>query len=356
MLRRIHVGFLISLLTVTSLAVLAAAAQTPPPTGPGGAAGRAATRPSATVAPSADAIEVELAPPLTKDGNFKVAPKTRWADVPPIEVKEGTPRGTLSMFSVKSEDTTLFPGVNGSYVRNIWVYVPAGYAPGKELPLMVDHDGRADSVIQTQLIAVLDNLIAAKRLPMMAAVFIANGGDVRGRSERSLEYDTVSGKYAEYIENEILPLAEKTANVKFTHNPDGRGVIGQSSGSAAALAMAWFHNDWYHRVISYSGTFVNIKSGPDAPHGAWDYHERLIPQSEKNHIRIWMEVGSRDNGFNTPEASCRNWPLANNRMADVLKAKGYEYQYLWADQAGHVERGVERQTLAEAMEWVWKTY
>ena len=339
------VGLLMMLWATASVSL----AQTPP-------AGRSASRPAVTVEPLPDAVAVELAPPLDRDGNFKIAPKTRWADVPPISVNEGTPRGTVSSFAVKSEDTKIFPGVNGPYVRNVWVYVPAGYVPGKELPLMVDHDGRADSVIQTQLIAVMDNLIAEKRLPMMAAVFIANGGDVRGRSERSLEYDTVSGKYAEYIEREILPLAEKNANVKFTKDPDGRGVIGQSSGSAAAFAMAWFHNDWYHRVISYSGTFVRIQSGPAAPHGAWEYHEHLIPQSDRKPIRIWMEVGSRDNSFNAPENAYRNWPLANNRMAEVLKAKGYEYQYLWAEQAGHVERGVERQTLAEAMEWVWKTY
>ncbi len=309
-----------------------------------------------TVSPLPDAETVDLAPPVDKDGNFKVAPKTTWADVPPITVPDGTPRGTLTTFAMKSEDTQMYPGVNGPYTRNVWVYVPAGYTPGKELPLMVDHDGRADAVIQTQLIAVLDNGIAAKKLPMMAAVFIANGGDVRGRSERSLEYDTVSGKYAEYIENEVLPLAEKTGNVKFTKDPDARGVIGQSSGSAAAFAMAWFHPEWYHRVISYSGTFVSIQTGPDAPHGAWEYHENLIPKSAKKPIRIWFEVGSRDNSFNVTEESHRNWPLANNRMADTLKAKGYEYQYLWAQDAGHVERGVERQTLAEAMEWVWKTY
>ena len=319
-------------------------------------AGRAGTRPAVIVEPPPEAATVDVAPPLDKDGDFKIAPKTRWADVPPITVKEGAPRGTISTFSVKSEDTKMFPGVNGPYVRNIWVYVPAGYVQGRELPLMVDHDGRADAVIQTQLIAVMDNLIAEKRLPMMAAVFIANGGDVRGRSERSLEYDTVSGKYADYIEHEILPLAEKNARVKFTKDPDGRGVIGQSSGSAAALAMAWFHPEWYHRVISYSGTFVSIQRSPQVPHGAWEYHEHLIPQSDKKPIRIWMEVGSRDNGFNLPEGSFRNWPLANNRMAEGLKAKGYEYQYLWAEQAGHVERGVERQTITEAMEWVWKAY
>src|SRR4030095_2526640 len=106
--------------------------------------------------------------------------------VPPIAVKEGTPRGTVSTFTIKSEDSPLYPGVNGPYVRNIWVYVPAGYVPGKPLPLMVNHDGRSNAVIQSELISVLDTLIAAKPLPMMAAVFIANGGDVRGRSQRSL--------------------------------------------------------------------------------------------------------------------------------------------------------------------------
>ena len=112
----------------------------------------------------------------------------------------------------------------------------------------------------------------------------------------------------------------------------------------------------YHRVISYSGTFVNIQNNADYPHGAWEYHDKLIPNTEKKPIRIWFEVGSRDNSFNVAETAYRNWPLANNRMADVLKAKGYEYQYVWAEGAGHVERGVERQTLTEAMEWTWKTY
>ena len=41
------------------------------------------------------------------------------------------------------------------------------------LPFMVDHDGSATAVVQTQLIAAMDILIAEKKIPMMAAVFIA---------------------------------------------------------------------------------------------------------------------------------------------------------------------------------------
>ena len=90
----------------------------------------------------------------------------------------------------------------------------------------------------------------------MIAISIGNGsGDAQG-SERGLEYDTMSGRYAEFVEKEVLPLVEKKYNVKLTKDPDGRATTGGSSGGAAAMAMAWYHTDLYHRVLSYSGTFV----------------------------------------------------------------------------------------------------
>ena len=133
-------------------------------------------------------------------------------------------------------------------------------------------------------------------------------------------------------------------------------MLGASSGAAAAMSMAWFHPEWFRRVISYSGTFVSLAGSASAPHGAWEYHENFIPKSEKKSLRIWLQVGSRDLGATSSEQGLRNWPLANNRMADVLKAKGYDYQYLWSEGAGHVEKGLVRQTLGEAMEWLWKNY
>ena len=60
--------------------------------------------------------------------------------------------------------------------------------------------------------------------------------------------------------------------------------------------MAWYHPELYHRVLTYSGTYVNQQWPPNAetPHGAWEFHERLIPNSPAKPIRIWMEVGDRD--------------------------------------------------------------
>jgi enterochelin esterase-like enzyme len=87
------------------------------------------------------------------------------------------------------------------------------------LPFMVDHDGSARAVVQTQLIAAMDNLIAQKRIPMMGAIFIAP-------VSRSQEYDTVSGKYAEFVEAEILPRVEKEYGVTLTKDESREAVYG----------------------------------------------------------------------------------------------------------------------------------
>ena len=55
----------------------------------------------------------------------------------------------------------------------------------------------------------------------------------------------------------MLPLVEKQYNVKLTKDPEGRATMGGSSGGSAALIMAWYHPELYHRVLTYSGTYVN---------------------------------------------------------------------------------------------------
>ena len=135
--------------------------------------------------------------------------------------------------------------------------------------------------------------------------------------------------------------------------------MGGSSGGAAALIMAWYHPEWYRRVITYSGTFVNQQwpFNPETPGGAWNFHDTLIPQNAPKPIRLWMEVGDRDNyNPNALRDGMHDWVEANNRMATVLKAKGYHYQYVYAVNAGHTDGKVRAQTLPQALEWVWKGY
>jgi iron(III)-enterobactin esterase len=234
------------------------------------------------------------------------------------------------------------------------VYVPKQYVPGSVAPFIVGADGP-----DRLLFSVLDNLIAGRKVPVMIAISIGNGGGDAQGSERGLEYDTMSGVYAEFVENEVLPLVEKRAHVKLTKDPDGRTTMGASSGGSCALIMAWYHPELYHRVLTYSGTFINQQwpYNPQTPHGAWEFHEHLIPNNPAKPIRLWMEVGDRDLfNPNVMRDGMHDWVLANENMAKVLADKGYPYQFIFARNAGHVDGGVREQMLAEALEYIWQGY
>ena len=294
-----------------------------------------------------------------EDGDYTIAPP--YANAPELTPRQGVPRGAVYYFTMNSTDSKLYPGIAKSapgqvvpYQRRVTVYVPSQYVAGTPAPFFVSQD----SMGQGELPTMLDNMIADHRLPAMIGIMIdSGGGDAQG-SQRGLEYDTVSGKYAEFIETEVLPKIAQDYHVAFTKNPNGRMTMGGSSGGAAAFSMAWYHPEWYHRVLTYSGTYVDQESpmNPASPHGAWEYHEHFIPQSKAKPLRIWMEVGENDNRSKDQEATLHNWVLANQRMAAVLKVKHYHYQYVFAQDAGHVDGRAVRQTLPQAFEYVWKGY
>jgi iron(III)-enterobactin esterase len=147
--------------------------------------------------------------------------------------------------------------------------------------------------------------------------------------------------------------------VKLTKDPDGRATMGGSSGGSCAFIMAWYHPELYHRVLTYSGTYVNQQWpwNPQTPHGAWEFHEHLIPYSPTKPLRIWLEVGDRDLlNPNVMRDNLHDWVAANENMAKVLAAKGYHYQFVFARNAGHTDRAVKQQTLPEALEYVWQGY
>jgi enterochelin esterase-like enzyme len=152
---------------------------------------------------------------------------------------------------------------------------------------------------------------------------------------------------------------ESKCNVKLTKDPDGRATMGCSSGGACAFIMAWYRPDLYRRVLSYSGTFVNQQwpSSTDTPHGAWEFHERIIPNTPAKPLRIWMHVGDRDLlNPNVMRDEMHDWVLANERMAKALADKGYQYQFVFARNCGHCDGDVKQQTLAGALEYVWHGY
>ena len=284
-----------------------------------------------------------------------------YVPAPEMTAKAGVPKGTIKEFTMLSTDSKAYPGIAKNkpgevvpYKRKVQVYIPAQYVAGQPARLLLVTDG---PWYTKRVATALDNLIAAKRVPVQVAVLVESGGGDSKGSQRGLEYDTLSAKYAEFIEAEVLPRVTKETGVTFTKNPEERAAMGGSSGAAAALTMAWYRPDLYRRVLSYSGTFVNQQhpEDPKTLHGAWEYHDSLIPKTDKKPLRIWLQVGEKDNGWDRPvPPSYHNWVEANERMAAVLAKKGYAYQYVFCRKAGHVDGKAVAATLPSALEWIWK--
>jgi iron(III)-enterobactin esterase len=322
--------------------------STPAPSPAGGDAGDGGPEPCVRPDPGKDG-----------DGDFTIGPT--YADAPELKPAATVPRGMLFPFEMKSTDSKIYPGVTGPYTRKVSVYIPKQYVDGTPAPFMVVQDGI--KYVPT-LPPILDSMIAAKRLPPIVAIFInSGGGDGRG-SERGLEYDRVSEDYSRFIETEVLPIVPQRPDIKaaypklrFTVDPEGRAAMGTSSGGAAAFTMAWFRPDLYRRILTYSGTFVNQYPETAYLHGAWEYHERLIPNNAAKPIRVYLEVGENDNNLDaTFNDGMHNWITANQRMAKVLKAKAYHYRYQFAAEASHGDGRVIRQTLPSVLTWLWHGY
>src|SRR5688572_31667070 len=184
---------------------------------------------------AATMLEDGAVPAADALGNFVLGPTHPPA--PETTVQPGVPQGTVHNFTMESTDSKIYPGiarVPGSrsmvdpndpakrivnsgpapYTRRVAVYVPQQYVPGTIVPVIVGADGP-----DQMLFTALDNLIAQKRVPVMIAVSIGNGsGDAQG-SQRGLEYDTMSGLYAQFVETEVLPLVENQYKVRITKDP-----------------------------------------------------------------------------------------------------------------------------------------
>ena len=375
MSRLLTTASLLTLLAATTLAT----AQTPTPpvrTAPAARPTPPTRDPHTSGYVQATELPDGTIPSPKADGNFIIGPTHPAAQQ--MSVQPGVPQGTVIEFTMNSSESKLYPGIArdpgtfgtpdpndpaklivttshpASYTRHVAVYVPRQYVPGTTAPFIVGADGP-----DRGLFTALDNLIAAHRVPAMVAISIGNGsGDAQG-SERGLEYDTMSCRYAEFVEREVLPLVEAKANVKLTKDPDGRATMGGSSGGSVAFIMAWYHPDLYHRVLTYSGTYVNQQWPPNTqtPHGAFGLHESLIPNTARKPLRIWMEVGDRDlYSPNLMRDNMHDWVVANEDMARVLAAKDYHYQFVFARNAGHVDHAVKEQTLPEALEYLWQGY
>ncbi|MGC8639092.1 MAG: alpha/beta hydrolase, partial [Isosphaeraceae bacterium] len=182
-----------------------------------------------------------------KKGDLEV-----YTDQPELAARPGVPKGKL--IHHRPWRSQIYPGTR----REWWVYVPAQYKDDQPACVMVFQDGGSyTSFVPT----VFDNLVAKGEMPVTVGVFInpGSGPGEGGRGQRSVEYDTLSDRYARFLLEEILPEVEKT--VKLRHDADSRAIAGISSGGICSWTVAWERPNEFHKVLSWVGSFTNIASG-----------------------------------------------------------------------------------------------
>lgn len=249
----------------------------------------------------------------------------------------GVPKGEL--VQLPKITSNVYPGTD----RDIWVYVPNGYSKSKPACLMVFQDGQwAKNYMQS----VFDNMIASKEIPQIIGVFITPGTYADGRSNRSVEYDTLSPKYSEFLMKDVLPVV--STQWPYRDGAENRAIAGLSSGAICAFTVAWERPDQFHKVLSWIGSYVNLQGGSTGIGGGHNY-PTLIRKSKGNakNIRVFLQEGTND--LDNPFG---NWPLANMQMEKAFSYSGYDYKFTMGQGFHSDSHG--RSILPDSLRWLWR--
>jgi enterochelin esterase-like enzyme len=288
-------------------------------------------------------------PPGARKGGPDPAMDAFYKKGPDSQKQEGVPEGKfIGPLYLPSQ---VYPDVTHTY----FVYVPAQYDAKTPTAVMIFNDGQAMMAEpgDVQGHRVLDNLIYRREIPVMLGVFINPGrkpgqpeptpkswGD--GTTMRADEYNPPNDKYARVIVDELMPALKKDYNI--APQPELHGIMGSSSGGCAAFAVAWFRPNDFRKVITFVGSYTNLR-------GEHIYPE-LVAESEKKPIRIFMQDGRNDN--RRPDDLTRDWFYQNVRLKDALEKKGYEVNYVWGiGNHGQKQGGA---IFPEMMRWLWRDH
>ena len=266
---------------------------------------------------------------------------------PDSQPHDGIPKGTVTPFVLKPGK--YYPGTP----HNCSVYVPAQYDASKPTPFMIFLDGSQALGDGVRAPTVLDNLIARHDLPPMIAIFIDPGvlpavsDQDQNRYNRIYEYDSLSGRFAEFLVHELIP--EVASHYNLSKNPDDRALSGVSTGAVGAFMAAWNRPDQFHRVLSFIGTYVAMKGADSLP--------ALIRKTEPKPIRIFMQDGTADH-IVPPEpfgtSPFGSWPMANRVMYEALEYAGYDVRFEMGTEAHNMKQGGA--ILPDALHWLWRGY
>lgn len=240
----------------------------------------------------------------------------------------------------KMRDSKIYPGTQ----RNISVYVPKEYDGKTAACLWVSMSGGSF------MLDTLDKLIADGEIPVIIGVFVSPGQirDAEGnvvRYNRSNELDRMDGRYAEFLETEVLPAVckRKTTDgreIKISNRATDRAIYGNSSGGICAFNVAWQRPDLFSRVYASCGTFVSFRGG--------DQYPALIRKCEPRPIRVFLQ----DNDEDTWNPLFGSWFEYNELMLSALQFAGYEVRHSWG-KGGHSSKNAHA-IMPDVLRWLFE--
>lgn len=276
------------------------------------------------------------------DGKREGEPRELEAYLPNPDMvrRPGVPQGTLT--SRGEFRSAVFAGT----AREWWVYVPKQYDGKSPANIMFWCDGQWSRGSAT---VALDNLHAKGEIPTTIAVFVTPGrkdGTERKDdwSNRWYEYDRVSDEYARMLHDELLPILEKEFVLK--DDPEARALVGASSGGICAFKSAFLHPEWFRKVISFIGSYVNLYAGESGVEGGHNV-AAMVRRADRKPLRVFLQDGENDldNMFG-------NWPLANRTMANSLAYRGYDHWFVMGRGFHNGKHGDN--LLPDALRWIWR--
>lgn len=206
---------------------------------------------------------------------------------------------------------------------------------------MVFLDAAVFLAVEVHAAAVLDNLIHRQLIPPLIAVFLDHGNHGPGLplwggdDNRSVEYDSVDSRFVDFLQQALFPPLFEQYSIQ----PGPHAIAGFSSSGAAAFTAAWQRPDIFDKVLSFVGSFTNIR-------GAHDYPS-LVRRAERKPIRVFLQSGSND-----LDIVFGDWAIANKDMASALAYRDYDYRFEFGNGGHSMKHGAA--ILPDALRWLWR--
>jgi enterochelin esterase-like enzyme len=173
--------------------------------------------------------------------------------------------------------------------RRAFVYTPPGYdsSPTQRYPVLYLQHGAGEDERgwsnQGRANFILDNLLAAGKIPPLVAIFVANPS-----AEARVQEMTCHPLFADFLALDLIPWVRRGYRV--TGDPARTAIVGSSLGGLAAAFTALKHPEVFGNVLSLSGSFYWTPRDDAEP----EWLARQLAAGPRLPLRFYLEAGLQE--------------------------------------------------------------